>query len=158
MPKKPETFGGFSPEPGSKDEETRQVESLEEWQKYCEEMSEARGEPKEEDWDRIMQDEMESEARDVEVYIRRARLAGDTRTIREIIDDKDELEIKLNAYTEQRKKDGTYTNPWNILVDFMKENVSSYAAYLQKRQEEDAEADPWNIYLEWKVGKDLKDK
>lgn len=157
MSKKTETFGEFPPEKGSKDEETKKIENLEAWQKLCEELSDARGELTEADWNEMVQDQMESEAREVSAYIKRARIAGDKRPDREIIWEMDDLETAQNEYVEQRKKDGTYTNPWDMCVDYMKTNVPSYASYLAKRQAEDSEANPWNVYLEWKLGKDLEE-
>ena len=153
MPEKNNMFAGFSPEKGSRDEEDQRVANLEKHKKIDEKSS---GMSKKEDWNETSKVLLEQENEKKQVYINRARRAGDKRSDNEIILEQEDLEDRINKYQEKRKVDGTYTDPWETTVDYMKSNVKSYSDYLDKRQKDDNGVMPWNVYLEWLDGKDFE--
>ncbi len=154
MTKKVETFGEFPPEKGSADEETKRVECLEKSQEIDEQSSGV----KKEDWNRTAESLQKLDERERQIYFNRARQSGDKRPKNEIFSELEELNYKINDYQEKKKKDGTYTDPWETTVDYMRKNIPSYATYLGKRQKEDKDVIPWNVYLEWLDGKDFNAK
>ena len=153
MPEKNNMFAGFPPEKGSRDEEDQRVANLEKHKEIDEEPS---GVSKKEDRNETSKVLLEQENEKRQIYINRARRAGDKRSDNEIILEQDNLEDRINQYQEKRKVDGTYTDPWETAVDYMKSNVKSYADYLNKRQKDDNSVIPWNVYLEWLDGKDFE--
>jgi hypothetical protein len=153
MPEKNNMFSGFSPEKGSKDEEDQRVANLEKHQEIDEELS---GVSKKENWNETSNILEKQEREEEQIYIKRARLAGDKRSVIEISYEWEDLQDKKNRYLNEGTHERKHTSAMEEAADFMRSNVKSFADYLEKRQKDDNNVELQNIYSEWLGGKDFE--
>lgn len=172
MPKQTATFGGYSPERGSKDAEDAWVEGEEAFQERMggdqaedyEDFKEEQLTPEQED-----QEREERERKYQEVYVRRMQAAGDSRSESEIAQEWQEMQWDGRQFKEfmaQKKAEGSRLDLHGLMVEFFKEKSPSFKAYLEKRLEtvrkgydrfeKNLESVPWNSYIQWINGLDTR--
>lgn len=151
------TFGGFTPEPGSKDAETAHIEGLE--------AMEENFNPGMRDRDSELEDDFnagEQMVHEEYIYAKRANLSGDNRSEEELAKELHDLEKRMADYVMQQSsgKEGKeqIDSQFAALVDFAEREIPSLAAYIKERSKESDWVNVNSVYEDWKNGKDFLKK
>ncbi|HBO17107.1 MAG: hypothetical protein UR69_C0002G0239 [Candidatus Moranbacteria bacterium GW2011_GWE2_35_2-] len=155
-----ENFGSFTPEPGSKDAETAHIEGLEAMERDFNPGT--RDYEQTEEQDIVEMEKLEKERTDI--YINRARLAGDNRSDEELAQEWKKLEKGKDEYRVQKMMaDPTYNGIDDAYIEYMKKESPLYAAYMKRMEDVKIEESHYKtrdeiLYEAWISGKDLEEK
>jgi hypothetical protein len=158
MDKKLNIFGGFKPEPGSKDAETSHIEGLEAMERDMN--------PGMRDRDGQLEDEFkagEQMVHEAYIYAKRAWLSGDKRSEEELTEELHDLERRMGDFIMQNQKmdQGTYElldSQDATRIEFAKKEIPSLANYIEERLKNSSSTSVNSIYEDWKNGKDFLKK
>jgi len=158
MSTKTEVFGQFPPEPGSKDAETAFIEGHE--------AAEERFNPGMRDRDSEMEDDaraMEQEEHEEDIYIKRAKMNGDQRSEKELVEELHDLETRMMQYIMQhqitdREILELLDSQDAALIEFAKKEIPSLAKYIEGRRQDSPSTSVSSIYNDWSNGKDFLNK